>query len=104
MKRALATLAVATAALLTPGGTSQAGDINIRITMSDRGSAYPARYYDRDHHAGDIQCIRAPCFPARERPRWDHWGRGHGYGRPVLVRRGDGGVTMMTAGKSSSAE
>ena len=77
MTRTLAPAILTTAALLAFAETANAGG-----------------YYDRDHSRGDIQCIRAPCYPARERPRWDrwdrgdHWDRGHGWGRRVVVRRG----------------
>ena len=77
MTRTLTATILTAAAVLTLGGAANAGGFD-----------------DRDHSRGDIQCIRAPCYPAREQPRWDrgdHWHRGHGWGRPVFVRRGGWG-------------
>jgi hypothetical protein len=82
----LKALVGAVAVLLVGPAASQASDL-IRIDGLDRGSAFNHRYDDSDR-AKDIQCIRAPCYPARERDRWGHWNRGGGYGRPVAARRG----------------
>jgi hypothetical protein len=93
MPRTLTTTALTIAAVLTFGEAASATEVNIRITTAERGFSHVGSY-DRDHYRGDIQCIRAPCYPARERPRWDrgdHWDRGHGWGRPVVVRRGGWG-------------